>query len=472
MDALEYTSAWQLAEMVRQRKLSPVELTEHLLRRIERLNPRLNAYLTIASEQAMSAARAAEGALGRGGDVPPLHGVPISIKDLIWTKGIGTTSGSLVYQDFVPGEDAAVVERLRGAGATILGKTNTPELGLSATTENRLRDPCCNPWNPERTSGGSSGGAAAAVASGLGPIGIGSDGGGSIRIPSSFCGVFGFKPTNGLVPRHGGVGGMELFSTYGPISRTVRDAALCLNLISGQDPRDPISLRKQHSDFVAGMEGGVAGLRVAWSPDLGYGKVDIGVRAVAESAARAFEALGCHVDEATPATDEPFLIHNLITMADEYAANAALVEEHADMVMPNVRTVVEHGGRVTGAEYSRSLRALEQFRLQMAQFFERYDLLLTPATAVTAFPLGQRPRTIGGEEAHRLWGPFVFSPAFNLTGQPVASLPCGFSDEGLPIGLQVVAGWGEDSMLLRACAAFEKSRPWADKVPALDDPPQ
>ncbi len=264
---------------------------------------------------------------------------------------------------------------------------------------------------------------------------------------------------------------MELFATNGPISRTVRDAALCLNIISGHDPRDPTSLRKQHPDFVAGMEGDVAGLRVAWSPDLGYGKVDIEVRTVAESAARAFEALGCHVDEATPATGEPFPIHNLITMVDECAANAVLVEQHGDMVTPHVRTVIEHGGRVTGAEYSRALRALEHFRLQMAQFFERYDVLLTPATAVTAFPLGQRPRTIGGEEAHRLWGPSVFSPAFNLTGQPAASLPCGFSAEGLPVGLQVVAGWGEDSMLLRACAAFEKSRPWADKVPPLDDPP-
>ncbi|MFQ5826915.1 MAG: amidase, partial [Dehalococcoidia bacterium] len=207
MDTLAYTPAWRLAQMVRQREVSPVELAEHLLRRIEGLNPRLNAYLTVAHEQAMFAAREAESAMGRGGELPPLHGVPVSIKDLIWTRGIRSTSGSAVYRDFVPVEDAAVVERLRRAGVIILGKTNTPELGLSATTENRLGDPCRNPWNMERTSGGSSGGAAAAVAAGLGAIAMGSDGGGSIRIPSSFCGVFGFKPTYGLVPHHGGVGG-------------------------------------------------------------------------------------------------------------------------------------------------------------------------------------------------------------------------------------------------------------------------
>ncbi|MFQ5924955.1 MAG: amidase [Dehalococcoidia bacterium] len=469
MDTLAYTPAWRLVELIRHRQLSPVELIEHLMQRTERLNPRLNAYLTVAHEQALSAARAAESALDQGGELSSLHGVPVSIKDLIWTGGLRTTGGSLIYQDFEPEEDATVVERLRRAGAIILGKTNTPELGLSATTENRLGDDCRNPWNPECTSGGSSGGAAAAVAAGLGPIAIGSDGGGSIRMPAGFCGVFGFKPTYGLVPRYGGVGGMELFSAIGPITRSVRDAALCLNVISGHDPRDPASLRQRPPDFVASTEGDVAGLRVAWSPDLGYGKVDPEVQAVAESAAYLFEAMGCFVEEAMPATVEPFPIHNLITLADECAANGHLVEEHGDIMMPHVKSVMEHGRKVTGAEYSRALRALERFKLQTAEFFERYDLLLTPTTAVPAFPIGKWPRTIAGAEVGRLWGSFPFAPAFNLTGQPAASLPCGFSADGLPIGLQAVARWGEDVTLLRACAAFERGRPWADKVPPLDD---
>ncbi len=454
--------------MVRHREVSPVELTAHLLQRIERLNPMLNAYLTVAHQQAMSAAKEAESMLAGGGPLPPLHGVPVSIKDLIRTSGIRTTSGSLVYRDFVPREDATVVERLRRAGAIILGKTNTPEFGLAATTENRLGDPCRNPWNRERTAGGSSGGAAAAVSAGLGALALGSDGGGSIRIPASFCGVFGFKPSQGLVSRHGGEGGMELFATIGPLAITVRDAALCLQLISGYDPSDPTTLRQPAPDFSNQLEGDLAGLRVGWSPDLGYGRVDAEVEVLAESAARLFETIGCHLEEATPTTDTPMPVHNLITMADECAAHDSLVAEYPDMVTPHVKVVIEHGARVTGADYSRALRARERIRSQMAGFFERYDLLLTPTTAVAAFPVGQRPRTINGAETDRLWGPFYLAPAFNITGQPAASLPCGFSTDGMPVGLQVISRWGNDAAVLRACAAFENARPWSGMVPQLD----
>lgn len=470
MDALEYTPAWMLAEMVRQRRVSPVELTEHLLRRIERLNPRLNAYLTVAHQKALAAAQAAEAALRRGAGLGPLHGVPISIKDLLQTRDMPTTGGSLVFRESVPGEDAVVVERLRQAGAIILGKTNTPEFGLSATTENRLGDHCRNPWDTARTSGGSSGGAAAAVAAGLCPIAIGSDGGGSIRVPSAFCGVFGIKPTYGLVPQHGGFGGMALFAGVGPITRTVRDAALCLNIIAGHHPADPASLRQRPADFLAGLDASVKGLRVAWSPDLGLATVDPEVKEIARSAAYALEGLGCSVEEAAPDAGEPFAIHNLITMTDEYAAVGHLLEKHADQLVTHVRVVLERGSQVPAYEYSRALRSLERFRMRMADFFDRYDLLLTPATAVPAFPVGQRPRTIAGKEVDRMWGPFPFAPAFNLTGQPAASVPCGFTSQGLPVGLQVVARWGEDATLLRACAALEKARPWAHKVPPLDAP--
>lgn len=468
MDTLAYTPAWKLAELIRRKKLSPVELTDHLLRRIDRINPRINAYLTVAHEQAMAAARAAEAALTHEDKLPPLHGVPVSIKDLVWTKGLRTTAGSLIYKDFVPEQDATLVERLRQAGVIILGKTNTPELGHSVTTENRLGDDCRNPWNAERTSGGSSGGAAAAAAAGLGPLAIGNDGGGSIRIPAAFCGVFGFKPTNGLVSNYGCLGDMDLFAAAGPIARSVRDAALCLNLIAGHDPRDAQSLRQKHPDFVRALSRGVKGLRVAWSPDLGYARVEPEVLAAAKSAAYVFEDLGCHVEEATPATGEPFSVHNLITMTDDCAAISDLEEKHGDLMMGYVRSVVQHGRKVSGAEYSKALRALERYKAQMADFFERYDLLLTPATAVSAFPVGQRPRTINGAPVDRLWGACPFSPAFNMTRQPAATVPCDLSKDGLPLGLQIVAPWGHDAMLLRACAAFEESRPWADKTPPLD----
>jgi aspartyl-tRNA(Asn)/glutamyl-tRNA(Gln) amidotransferase subunit A len=466
-DSLAFTSASELAELIRTRKLSPVELVDYFLERIRALNPLLNAYLSVAELEAKSAAQRAEDKVMRDEALPLLHGVPVSIKDLHFTKGIRTTGGSLVYKDFVPEEDHIAVERLRRAGAIILGKTNTSEFGLSATTENRLGDHCRNPWHRERTSGGSSGGAAASVAAGLGPVALGSDGGGSIRIPSGFCGVYGFKPTHGLVPNYGGFGGMPLFADTGPIVRTVRDAALTLQIIAGPDPRDPVCLRESPPDFLAAIDSGIQGLRVAWSPDLGYAKVSPEVRSIAQTAAAKFEHLGCVVEEATPDIDEPFPIFAPIVLADEYAVAGRLLEEHAAELMPYVKSTLEHGREVPGYRYSQALRALERFRRRMADFFERYDLLLTPTNAVPAFPVGQRPQVIDGQKVDTLWGPFPFTVAFNLTGQPAASLPCGFSAEGLPIGLQIVGRWGDDVTVLRASAAFEQIQPWADKVPSL-----
>ena len=465
--SLLFTPASELAQLIKTRKLSPVELVDHILRRIGGLNPKLNAYLTVAEAEARSAARAAEAAVIRGEELPPLHGVPLSIKDLHFTKGIVTTGGSLVFRDFVPDEDSVAVERLRRAGAIILGKTNTPEFGLSATTENRLGDHCRNPWHPERTAGGSSGGAAAAVACGLGPLALGSDGGGSIRIPSGFCGVYGLKPTRGRVPKYGGFGGFELFSDIGPIARTVRDAALMLSVMAGYDRRDPASLRDQPPDFLTAVDGELQGLRLAWSPDLGYARVDPEVKSAAESAAHAFASLGCEVEEATPAIDDPFAIFSPIMLADQYAACGHLLGERADELVPYVKSTLQHGAEAPGYRYSQALRALERFRMQMADFFEHYDLLLTPTNAVPAFPVGRRPREIDGQEVDTLWGPFPFTAPFNLTGQPAANLPCGFSAEGLPIGLQIIGRWGEETTVLRASALFEQTRPWADRIPSL-----
>lgn len=464
--SLSFAPASELAQLIKTRKLSPVELVDHILRRIDEWNPKLNAYLTVAEAEARSAARAAEDAVMRGDELPPLHGVPLSVKDLCFTKGIVTTGGSLMFRDFVPDEDCVAVERLYRAGATLLGKTNTPEFGLSATTENRLGDHCRNPWHLERTPGGSSGGAAAAVACGLGPLALGSDGGGSIRIPSGFCGVYGLKPTRGRVPGYGGFGGFELFADIGPIARTVRDAALMLRVMAGHDRRDPTSLREQPSDFAA-LDGELQTLRLAWSPDLGYARVDPEVRSTAQSAAHAFESLGHEVEEATPAIDDPFAIFSPIMLADQYAACGHLLREHADQLVPYVKSTLRGGADVPGFHYSQALRALERFRMQMADFFERYDLLLTPTNAVPAFPVGHRPEQIDNQKVDTLWGPFPFTVPFNLTGQPAANLPCGFSTEGLPIGLQVIGRWGEETTVLRASAAFERARPWADKTPPL-----
>ncbi|MEE9199772.1 MAG: amidase [Dehalococcoidia bacterium] len=433
--------------------------------RIEALNPTLNAFLTVTADAARREAREAEAALARGDELPPLHGVPIAVKDLEATKGVRTTSGSLVYRDFVPTEDSIIVERLRRAGVIILGKTNTPEFGQSTTTENRLGDDCRNPWDPTRTTGGSSGGSGAALAAGLCPIATGSDGGGSIRIPSSFCGVYGIKPTHGRVPS--AEGSWPLFSDSGPMARSVRDAALMLSLVSGHDARDPLAIRGKPPDFLAALDGDLKGLRVAWSPDLGYAAVDEGVLATVRSAVDLFQDFGCAVEEAIPGTGEPFGIFATIVLAEGYAELGHLLEKHSDDLMRYVRSAIEHGQKVTGADYARAMRELWVFRARMEDFFEDYDLLLTPTTAVPAFPLGRRPTMIAGQEVSKLWGATPFTPGFNMTGNPAANVPCGFSSEGLPIGLHIVGRWGEEVTVLRASAALEQARPWAKAIPPL-----
>ncbi|MBI4305002.1 MAG: amidase [Chloroflexi bacterium] len=460
------SSALRLRAHIAARKVSPVEATEACLRQIERLNPSLNAFITVCADQALADARAAEQAVLRGERLGPLHGIPISVKDLIKTKGVRTTGGSLVYRDLVPDFDATVVERVKAAGAVVLGKTNTSEFGLSATTENRLGDDCRNPWDRTRTSGGSSGGAAAGVAAGMSHLALGSDGGGSIRVPSGFCGCFGIKPSHGRVPGHGGFGGMPHFSQTGPITRTVRDAAALLQVIAGFDRRDPLSLRAPVPDFLAACEGGVRGLRIAWSLDLGFAGVDPALREVAGKAVQVFEDLGATVEEPGLRFEHPQPIFRDIVLADEAAAHGHLMDRLDDLA-PYAKPQIEAGTRVTGAEYSRALSALAEFRAMMADFFERYDLLITPTNAVPAFPVGERPAVIGGKRLPRLWGPFPYSMPFNLTGQPAASVPCGVSAEGLPIGLHIVGRVGDEATVFRAAAAFEAAQPWSGRWPSM-----
>ena len=466
---LAYTPAWQLRQLMDSRQVSPVELVEIYLRRIESLNPKLNAFLTVTAEEALAEARGAEQKITRGEGGGPLFGIPVSIKDLERTKGIRTTLGSLVFREHIPDEDSAVVERVRRAGAIILGKTNTSEFGISGTTENRLGDACRNPWNIECTSGGSSGGAGAALAAGLCPIALGSDGGGSIRIPSSFCGVYGIKPTLGRVPHYGGMGSSSpnLTSQSGPMARTVRDAAILLQVISGHDSRDAISIREAPPDFVAVLHERIGGLRLAWSSDLGYAAVDPEVVQVTFRGARAFEEMGCVVEEPRISIDNPLPPFMDIFTTNSYTSLGHMLEERGEDLTDYVRASLEFGRRVTGADYARALRAVEVLRAQMDDLLESYDLLLTPTMAVPAFPVGQYPRQIGGKEVHPRLGYVPFTPPFNVTGQPAASVPCGFSADGMPIGLHIIGRRGEEATVLRVSAAFEEARPWAQHRPPV-----
>ncbi len=470
---MAFKSATELRHLIDSKEVSCVELTELFLQRIEELNPVLNAYLALRPDDALAAARRAQQVVQEGGQVGPLHGIPTSIKDLEMTSGITTTLGSAMFRDRVPDMDSVVVERVKSAGAIILGKTNTPEFGLSGTTENRLGDACRNPWDPSRTPGGSSGGAAAALAAGLCTLATGSDGGGSIRIPASFSGVFGIKPSQGRVPRYGGYGypAANHFSQSGPMSRTVADTALLLQVLVGPDARDPVSMRETPPDFGASLEQGVEGWRIAWSPDLGYAGVDPEVVRVTEMAARAFEELGAVVEEPNLAIEDPFQAFWDVFSTASYTSYGHLLDEQREQFTYYGLRAFDHGAEVTGAALSRALLRVDQLRRQMETFFDDYDLLLTPTMAVPAFPVDERPAVIGGKEVDPFWGYLPFTFPINMTGQTAASVPCGFSEDpdsaGMPVGLHLVGPRGAEARVLQACAAFERARPWADKRPPV-----
>lgn len=470
MDAdLAFASALDLRKLIDNKDVSIVELVELFYSRIESLNPLLNAYLALCSDQALQQAHAAQEAVQRGGPVGPLHGIPISIKDLEATKDIPTTMGCYVFRDRTPAMDSIVVERVRQAGAIVLGKTNTPEFGLYGMTENKLGDSCRNPWNTDCTAGGSSGGAGAALAAGLCTIATGSDGGGSIRIPASFNGVTGIKPSQGRVPRYGGYGrpSANQYSQSGPMTRTVAETALLLQVLAGPDPRDPISLRQTPPDFSADLSKGVRGLRIAWSADLGYAAVDPEVVEVASAAARVFQELGATVEEPQLALEDPFeAFWDAFTTAS-YTSNGHLLEDHADDLTDYGLRSLRHGATVTGADLSRAILKADQLRRQLETLFDDYDLLLTPTMAVPAFPVDGRPTVIGGREVDPFWGYLPFTYPINMTGQTASSVPCGFSTGGMPIGLHIIGPHGSEAKVLQASAAFEEARPWNDKRPPV-----
>ena len=470
MDAdLAFTSAVEMRRLIGSKEVSIPELVEFFYQRIEALNPRLNSYLALCPDQALAQARSAQEVVQRVDSLGPLHGLPVSIKDLEMTKGIPTTVGSAVFKDRTPEIDSVVVERIRQAGAIILGKTNTPEFGLSGTTETKVAGPGRNPWSPERTSGGSSGGAAAALASGLCTLASGSDGGGSIRIPASFCGVFGIKPSQGRVPRSGGYGrpAANQFSQSGPMARTVADVAMFLQVLAGGDPRDATSLRQEPPDFSAGLKDGVRGLRMAWTADMGYAGVDPEVARIAGDAAQVFQELGATVEEPQLVIEDPFQAFWDVFATAAYTSYGHLLTDHRDDFTDYGLRSLEHGASVTGADLSRALLRVDMLRRQMELFFEDYDLLLTPTMAVPAFPIDDRPSVIGGKEVEPFWGYLPFTFPINMTGQTASSIPCGFSADGLPIGLHIIGPHGAEARVLQASAAFEEARPWDQKRPVV-----
>jgi aspartyl-tRNA(Asn)/glutamyl-tRNA(Gln) amidotransferase subunit A len=448
-------SAADLAAGYRRGQWTAVEVTSAVLERISRLDGAANAFVTVTPERALEDARRADRALGDGA-AGPLCGIPYTLKDLVPTRGIPTGYGSRVWRDPSPSADYPVAERLAASGGVLLGKTTTPEHGFKGDSGNPLNGPCPNPWRADRTPGGSSSGAAVAAALGYGPLHQGSDGAGSVRIPSSFCGVFGLKPTFGLVP-HPHAGGFAL-SHIGPITRTVADAALLLDAMAGFDPRDRLSVPAPVESFAAEVEAPLHRLRIAYSPDLGYAVVEPEVAACVERAARSFEGFGHAVEQVELGLEDPWWIERELWISMFAALHPMEHEQRADVSPGLVRLVDQAAGRDSRA-VGTALDARSGLTLELERRLAGYDLLLCPTLPCTAFPLGQdEPASVAGRPFDDLgWTQFCYP--FNLTGQPAASVPCGFAG-GLPVGLQIVGRRLGDALVLRAAAAYEREHPF------------
>ena len=456
-------TATALLEGFRKRTLSPVEVTRAVLRRIEALNPRLNAFCFLAPEETLQQAAESEKRWASGQPRGLLDGVPVSIKDLVLTRGWPTLRGSKTIDRRGPWEDdAPATARLREAGAVLLGKTTTPEYGWKGVTDSPLTGITRNPWNPAKTPGGSSGGAVAAVAAGMGPLAVGTDGGGSIRIPCSFTGLFGIKPSFGRVPAWP-ISPFGTVAHVGPITRDVTDAALMLTVLAQPDARDWYALPYEPVDYRQGLDGGVRDLRIAYSANLGYAKVDPEVASLVRDAVRVFEELGAKVEEKHPGFPDA----EPIFRAHWFSGAASLVGSIPDttQVDPGLLDVARQGANVTAADLLAAQMQRAALGTHMSLFHRDYDLLVTPTLAVPAFDVGREfPE---GCKRWTDWTPFTFP--FNLTGQPAASIPCGFTKGGLPVGLHLVGPKYADARVLRAARAFESARPIA--LPALQAEP-
>ena len=463
---LAWTPATTLHGLIRGKQLSPVELTRAVLDRIERLNPTINAFCALTIHRATEAARHAEEAVMRRESLGPLHGIPVSIKDLAMVAGAPFMGGSHIFAERTAEVDAPFVRRLRAAGAIVLGKTTTPEFGWKALGDSPLTGITRNPWSPEHTSGGSSAGAAAAAAAGLGPLHHGSDGAGSIRIPAAFCGIFGLKPSYGRVPQWP-VSHNDSTPHHGPMTRTVADAALRLSVMAGPDEWDRTSLEGAPADYVGQLGAGVRGRRIGWSPTWGGLRVDPEVAALAQAATRAFEEQGAIVEEVKADIPDTHALICGMWAAHEAGIYGMHVAKWRDRMDLGLVACIEDGDRLTVRDYVRLRGEKMAYWDALRPIFERYDLVLMPSVSVTALPVGKL-NPDGWPQHAWDWLPWgSFSYPFNFTGQPAATVPCGFSKAGLPVGLQIVGRRFADLTVLQAAAAFEAARPWAQHKPTL-----
>ncbi len=457
MNEICFRTARDLSRLIRARKVSSVEVMEAHLSQIERFNPALNSIVTLLPERALAAAEKADVALASGYDVGPLHGLPVAHKDLHDTKGVRTTYGSPIFAQNVPDEDALIVSRLREAGAIMIGKTNTPEFGAGSQTFNAVFGATLNPYNTTRTCGGSSGGAAVALASGMLPIADGSDMGGSLRNPASFCNVVGLRPSPGRVPSAAGGLAWGNLGVAGPMARTVGDAALVLSAIAGPDPRSPIALEAPGRRFAKPLDRDFNGVRVAWSPNLGGLPIDPAVSAVLAPQPAVLESIGCAVEQDEPdftGADEAFKAWRAWSMGIQ----EPLLETHRDRIKDTVIWNVEQGLNQSGRDLSRAEIGRSDLYRRVVAFFEHYDYLVCPVTQVPPFPVETRwIKEINGiaMETYIDWMKSCY--LISATGLPAISVPAGFTEDGLPVGLQIVGRPRDEFSVLQLAYAFEQA---------------
>lgn len=446
-------------------ELSPVEATEATIQRIEDANPAVNAFCLVDADHALRRARASEARWRRKEPAGKLDGVPASIKDIFLTAGWPTLRGSRTIDPQQHWDtDGPTVARMREHNAVFVGKTTTPELAWKGVTDSPLQGITRNPWDITKTTGGSSGGAAAAVALGMAPLAIGTDGGGSVRIPAAFCGIFTIKPTYGRIP-HYPASPFGTLAHAGPMTTTVTETALLLDVLSEPDSRDWSALAPPEQSFLKDLDTGVQGLRIAFSPDLGFADVDPDIASAVAHAAAVFEELGATVEQADPGFTDPVTDFHVLWFAGAAKSTEHLTASQRALLEPSLREICEQGLTYSAQDYLEANNTRMALGQRMGAFHETYDLLLTPAVAVPPFEAGLEVPPGSTATRWTSWTPFSYP--FNMTQQPAASVPCGFTSGGLPVGLQIVGPRHSDARVLRAARAFEQARPWQRPAPII-----
>lgn len=458
-------TARQLLEHYRDKSLSPVEVTEAMLDQIDSLDEHCNAWCLVDRDTTLEYARASEQRWQKGEPQGQLDGVPVAIKDVFLTPMWPTRKGSkTVAPDTTLNKEAPAVSALTRNGYVPLGKTTTPELGWKGVTDSPLHGATNNPWNPEKTAGGSSGGSGAAVALGQGPLALGTDAGGSVRIPAAFCGVVGLKPTFGEVP-HWPVSPFGTLAHPGPMSWTVEDCALMMNVLTEPDSRDCQALPRRNIDYLDNLDAGIRGLKIAYSPTLGYADVDPEIERVVEEAVNKLEELGAEVTRKDPGFTDPLAAFSHLFYGGAANAVRDLSQRKRDLMDPNLIQVADKASRRSMLDYLGASNERMQVAERMARFHTRFDLLVTPAVPITAFETGREVPRDWPSTRWPTWTPFTYP--FNMTGQPALSVPCGFSPDGLPIGLQIVGARFDDRKVLQAGHAYQQAAPLTDRRPSL-----